>query len=378
MKVLIIGSDINLFKPGSDVARRAIKYGRLAEKYIIISFTKKGVGKLELSDRAVVYPTNSFSKLFYVFDAFRLAKKIVLKEGIEVVSVQDPFESALVGWRLKKKFRIGLNIQVHGDFFGSDYWRKAGLKNAFRLKLAKRLLPRADSVRAVSQRIASSLGELGIPNEAITTAPIYVDWQAWQKQEGPTVLPESLAGQRFILSVGRLVPVKNLDLLIKAFAQLKRGHEDLKLVIIGDGPEKNRLEAISEGLGLKEKVIFTGWQTELSGYYRAACLTAITSESEGYNRTAIEAMACGCPLVMSDVGLAGEILINGENGLVFQAGDQNGLVISMARILAEPGLRERLVKNGLLAIQELPGEEEIMKRIKNSWQRAVNAGERHG
>ena len=113
-----------------------------------------------------------------------------------------------------------------------------------------------------------------------------------------------------ILSVCRLAAEKNLDLLIEAFGDLSGQYRELVLVIVGAGPEEKKLKAIAARLGLTDKVFFMGWQDEPSGYYKSADLMVITSASEGYNRTVIEAMACGCPIVMSDVGLAGEILIH--------------------------------------------------------------------
>ena len=371
MKVLTIGSDINLFKKNSDVAKRAVKYGWQTDKYIIINFAKKGFSKLELSNQVTVYPTNSAGKLFYLLDAFKLAKKIVAREGIEVVSVQNPFEAAVVGWWLKKKFNIGLNIQVHGDFFGSDYWQTVNLKNAFRFRLAKRLLRRADSIRAVSKRIGLSLKRFGIPADKIIIAPIYVDWQDFQNRDSEMDLQFEFTNKFVILSVCRLAAEKNLDLLIEAFGDLSGQYRELVLVIVGAGPEEKKLKAIAARLGLTDKVFFMGWQDEPSGYYKSADLMVITSASEGYNRTVIEAMACGCPIVMSDVGLAGEILIHEQNGLVYEVGDKASLVKSIERMLTDVNLREKFIANGFLAVQKLPSEAELLKRIQDGWQKAV-------
>jgi glycosyltransferase involved in cell wall biosynthesis len=366
----MLSLDESLLDPASQTTARIKKYAALVDRLevVVYSSSKKS---LKLSDYLTVYSTNTRFKIFYPRQAYRLAKKIIKNKNIDLVTTQDPFETALVGWRLKKKFNIGLNVQVHGDFFGSDYWQTLNLKNKIRFHLAKRLLPKADSIRVVSRRIGLTLKAFGIPVEKITIAPIYVDWHNYQERDSEVDLHFKFTNKFVILSVCRLAAEKNLDLLIKAFNKLSGKYKDLILAIVGAGPQEKKLKLLTDNFGLRDKVFFMGWQEDLVGYYKSADLMVITSASEGYNRTVIEAMACGAPIVMSDVGLAGEILHHGQNGLVYEVGDEEGLIDSIETMLKDVNLRNKFIEAGFMTVQKLPSEEELLKRLYHSWQKAL-------
>ena len=164
LKVLSIGSDKNLFVKDSDAQKRMRNYGKLfSELHIIVFTTRKSQIpnlKSQISENVFAYPTNSKNKLLYIWDAYRIGKTIIdrwkLIIGNSVITAQDPFESGLVGWALKKKFNLPLQLQIHADIF-SPYLYQESLKNKFRVWLAKFLLPKADGIRVVSERIKRSL-----------------------------------------------------------------------------------------------------------------------------------------------------------------------------------------------------------------------------
>jgi len=372
MKVLIIGSDKKLLDKTSAVAQRTVKYGEMADQLFIINFTKRGYVPMDLSAKVQVYPTNSFSKLFYYFDAIRISKRIYAQHKIDVISTQDPFEAGLVGLRLKRKFKTALNVQIHGDFFSNDYWVKQSWLNRIRLSFGKRILPQADSVRAVSQRIAASLIKLKVKKEKITVAPIFVDRQKLTNVTPQFDLHKIYPGRFIILSVGRLVKEKNLPLLIRAFKKNNQQLPRTVLLIVGSGPDEARLKKLATSLNLNQQVIFKGWQDDLASYYKTADLLVVTSNSEGYNRTVIEAMACGLPVIMTNVGLAGEVIINNENGLVISQDNEEELINAITKLINNQQLREQLATRAKLTVQNLPSADDSLKIILQSWQTAVN------
>lgn len=405
MKVLNIGTDKNLFEENSEVRKRMIDYGDMVHELHIIVFSKRKSlilnPKSQISNNIFVYPTNSKNKLFYIFDAYKIGKKIVrncLSAGeagkLEIrnshdkflITSQDPFETGLVGWLIKRKFRLPLQLQVHTDFLSLYFWNES-LLNKIRVLLAKFLVPRADGIRAVSQRIKNSLLQVSSFNpersgqaSKINVLPIYVDIEEIKK----TPITESLRDKYsqfdfIILMASRLSKEKNIGLAIHALydANLRMrannmnnaNKKNIGLIIVGDGPEREALKFRVSGFKLRENVVFEKWADfkTLISYYKTADLFLLTSNYEGYGMTILEAMAAGCPVLMTDVGIANEILINKKDGFVVPVGNKQELTKALLDLIADRELRKNFTVNSDKIVNFRPSYEEYLRNYYNSW-----------
>jgi glycosyltransferase involved in cell wall biosynthesis len=135
--------------------------------------------------------------------------------------------------------------------------------------------------------------------------------------------------------------------------------------------EKSYYELQIKGYGLKDNVIIEGWTNDLSSYYKTADMFIITSNYEGYGMTAVEAMAGGCPVIMTDVGLAGEVLIDSENGLVTPVGDKKALVEALNKLINNEDLRSKLSQNALEAVSHLQTKQQYLEAYKKDWEGCV-------
>src|SRR3989344_8622123 len=130
--------------------------------------------KLKISNNVWVYPTNSFSRWFYLRDAVTLSKKIVYENkfirGKSVITTQDPFECGWTGLKIKKWWRLPLEVQLHTDPF-SPYF--SGLLNSLRKRIAKKVLRNADSVRVVTSGLKEKI--INFTDAQINVLPIFVD-----------------------------------------------------------------------------------------------------------------------------------------------------------------------------------------------------------
>jgi glycosyltransferase involved in cell wall biosynthesis len=145
---------------------------------------------------------------------------------------------------------------------------------------------------------------------------------------------------REIVSIARLMPIKGMSYLIKAMAHVKDG----SLVIIGDGPERRKMELLSKHLELSDRVFFTGWigdRSTILDYLKEATVFVLPSLSEGRPRVLIEAMACGLPVVATDVGGVPEVVIHGVNGLLVPPRDEKALAEAIEHIFNEVDFRRR-------------------------------------
>jgi len=152
-------------------------------------------------------------------------------------------------------------------------------------------------------------------------------------------------------SVGRLSREKNYGLLLEAFARMTL--PEARLLLVGDGPERGTLEALAGELGIAERVMFAGRQTDPLPYYRQMDVFCLSSDTEGTPMTLLEAGACGVPAVVTDVGGNAEVVQDGVTGLVVPKGDAGALAAALERLCGDAALR---VQTGTAARQRVAAE----------------------
>ena len=150
----------------------------------------------------------------------------------------------------------------------------------------------------------------------------------------------------------RLEKEKNINLAIEMMKELTYQYPKIGMVIIGEGREKKKLENLAAKYNLQKNIIFEGWQNDLISYYKTANVFLLTSLYEGYGLTIIEALACGCPVVSSDVGIASEVISEGESGFVCPVNDKNCFIKRIQEIMEIQSLKERLGINSKMLISE--------------------------
>ena len=117
---------------------------------------------------------------------------------------------------------------------------------------------------------------------------------------------------------------------------------EARFVLAGEGPERARLEADAETLGIRDRVVFLGRRDDVPELLGASDAFVLPSLYEGTSLSVLEAMAAGCPVVASAIPGTDELVVDGESGLLVPPGDVDALAVALRRMLAEPLLRERL------------------------------------
>jgi len=143
-------------------------------------------------------------------------------------------------------------------------------------------------------------------------------------------------------TIARLDPIKNHVMLIKAFSELCQQHKNLYLVIIGNGAMMEELRKLVTTLNLEDNVVLTGFIVEPQKYLLTMDVFLLPSFSEGTSMTLLEAMACGVPPIVTNVGGNPEIVENDVSGLIVENDDQAGLVSAMSKLLIEESTRNKL------------------------------------
>lgn len=193
---------------------------------------------------------------------------------------------------------------------------------------------RADKVIVPSQYLKRIVVGWGLPDERLA-----VIYNAAEPMDGVRPAEVPLKTPIKAVTVGRLVPWKRVEQVLEAVA----GVPELGLIVVGDGPERPRLERLAASLGLSGRVWFAGARRreETLGLMMACDVFVLNSTYEGLPHVVLEAMALGLPVVASAVGGTPELIQDGSNGLLIPAkGD--GLAGALARLVADSGMRKRL------------------------------------
>ncbi|MDO8589654.1 MAG: glycosyltransferase [bacterium] len=372
MKVLMISSDRNILVPGSAVSERMKEYGNLVEELhiVLMSDARHKLKDKQLSNNVWVYTTNSPMTFMRPFNAARLGRKVVFDSqfvrGRSIITTQDPFECGWAGLRIKKRWKIPLEVQLHTDPF-SPYF--SGLLNQIRKIIARRVLRNANSVRVVTLGLKTKVS--AFTSADISVLPIYVDRKHIEEAKISFDLHTRYPWHFILLAVSRLAPEKNLSLALRVLVLVRERFPDTGLVIVGSGPEEGRLKALTQKLKLVGAVEFVGWQDDLTSFYKTANVFIQTSIFEGYGLSLVEAGLSDLPVVTTPVGIAQE-LENGKDAYIYPANNIEAFANGIVDLIENNQKRENLRLNMKQTLEVmLISKGEYLKELKSSWEKTA-------
>lgn len=240
----------------------------------------------------------------------------------DIIHTHHPFVLGEVGLNYAKRMGIPLVYTFHTRYecyahyftpLPTEMVRWAGKK------LVSNYVQQVDLVTTPSESMIELLRRYGIRRE-IKVLPNPIDLHIYQTIDRGLIRRRyGLQNCRVLLYTGRLGKEKNLELLLKAFTVITRKcREDLRLILVGSGPEENELHRQARSLGIVDKVIFTGKvdYRDIPNYYGSADLFVMPSTTETFGLVVLEALASGVPVVAVNAGGSRDVVISGYNGVL--------------------------------------------------------------
>ena len=270
--------------------------------------------------------------------------RLIRRHGPTIVHTHTS-KAGFTGRLAARMTRVPLVIhQPHGHIFYAYYGPRT---TAFYVALERLAARWTDVIVTLTERGTEEhlLRRIGRPAQYVTV-PSGVDTAALRAaapaREDARARLGVLPDEFVVAALGRFVPVKGFDLLVAALPRLAQSSPGARLLLIGDGPERERLAAMATDLGVSGRVTITGATRDVAAYLAAADVFAAPSRNEGMGRALVEAMALGLPVVGAAVGGIPAVVADGVCGRLVPAGDVGALAEALVDLAEDGALRAKL------------------------------------
>lgn len=342
-----------------DFCRRTLESG---DTFIALHFGEnKLVDKLaELGVQQLVLPNEKYYKSIKTLPLFSISLRRILRDLNVDILHSHLFGPVCAGALSCWKTNIRHIGTLHDSYTITEKPSRAKL-----LKLAAKLGTHIVSVSSTIENEFLNVTDIDKNRISVihngTKKPAAISNN--EKLEMKRILGIS-ANDSVVISIGRLTPIKGYDLLLKVWKNISAKRK-AKLLIVGEGPERGKLEKLCEELRITDTVFFTGFREDISNLLYISNIFALSSHSEGLSFSILEAVAHGLPCVVSDVGGNSEIVLDGINGFVVEAGNIEKFTQSIEMILSDSNCAEKLSRNSVkIALDEFNEDKMFMQYWK--------------
>lgn len=232
----------------------------------------------------------------------------------------------------------------------------------------------SDAVTAVSESLRqTTMRQLGIQNR-IDVVPNFIDPERYeQARDSPGARRWARPGERVLVHISNFRPLKRVIDVVDVFLRL-HAHLPCRLLMVGDGPERGRVEQHCRDTDACNSITFIGSLPLIEEVLVGADLFFLPSETESFGLAALEALSCKVPVIATAVGGLPEVVVHGENGFLHEVGDVEGMAASALKLLTDEPLRKAFGEAGRRRSVEVYGQEPIVARYRSIYERVVEQG----
>ena len=287
-------------------------------------------------------------------------RQVVRERQVDIVHAHD-YKTDLLAWLLARSEDVIPLATVHG-------WAGDSPRERVYYAADKRVLSRYPRLVAVSGAIRDELVRTGTAPERVTVVLNAIDASAFRRERARESAARAALGippEAFVIGgIGRLDRRKRFDLLMEAFAAIKASPRPLLLVIAGEGPARDELEATAARLNLGAQCRLLGLQADMSRLHHTLDLFVQSSESEGTPNVVLEAMAFETPILATNVGGTSELVRPEIDGLLAPAATAEVLTAAMERVILQPEEAQRRAASARARVETSLSFDARLRRIE--------------
>lgn len=234
-------------------------------------------------------------------------------------------------------------------------------------------IEQSDGVTAVSESLRQDTYRHLRLASPIVVIPNFLDCERYAPQPDPELRARLCPPDKYdslLLHVSNFRPVKRLDAVVEIFRRV-REHRRARLLLVGDGPDRDRIEALTLEAGLSEHVEILGEADDVRPILSSADVFLLPSAQESFGLAALEAMACGLPVVASNVGGLPEVITHGVTGFLHPPGDEAGMAQSALDLLDDRVLHARIARAARASVVDRFDEDRIVPMYEAFYRRLV-------
>ena len=211
----------------------------------------------------------------------------------------------------------------------------------------------SDGLSAVSEYLrAETVQGFSVPPHRIEVIPNFIDTDLWRPDREPCHRSKlAPGGEKIVMHISNFRSVKRVEDVVEIFARIRK-RLAARLILVGDGPHRPRALQRAADIGVQDDVLFLGKHASVDELLPCADLFLLPSESESFGLAALEAMACGAPVVASRVGGLPEVVEDGVSGFLFEVGALDDMAEAGVRLLTDEGLHRQMSQAGRQTAEE--------------------------
>lgn len=274
----------------------------------------------------------------------------------DIIYAQDPVSVGLPTMLANKILKKRFLIRIAGDYVWEQGVQRFGVKDSLDVFCIenKKYNWQVNLLKKIQKKVAQSAEKIIVPsyyfkgvieNWGINSKKIEVIYNGIELSQSVEVRPPQI--EKVLLSVGRLVPWKGFGVLIECMPEILKYYPDLKLKIVGEGPQREELENLIEILELENNVILTGQlpREKLLELKINSSIFVFNTNWESFSFDTVECMNLGLPIITTVVGSLPELIQNDIDGILIEPNNRKQIVSAINKILINDDFRERIIRN---------------------------------
>ena len=280
--------------------------------------------------------------------------EVALRENLDLMHVHYAIPHAVTAWLAKQMMEQVRDLKVVTTLHGTDITLVGRDPSYF--TLTKFSIEQSDRVTAVSQYLRDETYRIfGCVGCEVTVIPNFISSADYHSAPGGERWVLAPKGHKVLVHVSNFRPVKRVVDVVQIFAGV-REKMPATLVLVGDGPDRDTAEAEVDRLGLKRDVRFLGKVENVADILRGGDLFLLPSNTESFGLAALEAMACGVPVIASNLGGIPEVVVDGETGYLAPVGDVPRMTEQALGLLQDPAAHARMKARAIARAQDFSAE----------------------